>query len=98
MEKEKFFEILKCMYEICEKVNRENEENGKDDVTYEVLQFSDLAKKWNSVHKVADFYNDNWLGNRDFMHIPEFEQILENCKKYPIIIDRKSTRLNSSHR
>lgn len=41
------------------------------------------------MYKIADFYNSNWLGNKDFMHIPNCEQVLENCKRYPIIIARE---------
>lgn len=90
MEREKFMCILRELEKTCRAVNKgleEGEENNE--VIYEVLQFSDLAKKWNSVQNITDFYNYNWLGNIDFMHIPNFRQTLENCKSYPIIIARK---------
>lgn len=90
MKKERVLAILKEMHKICEDVNKKlKEDNPANILKYEVLQFSDLAKKWNSVHKVADFYNNNWLGNKDFMHIPNFEQVLCNCMEYPIIIARE---------
>lgn len=90
MEKEKFFRILKEMHKVCEDVNKDiKQTNPESTLRYEVLQFSDLAKKWDSVYKIADFYNNNWLGNKDFMHIPNFEQVLSNCKQYPIIIARE---------
>lgn len=90
MEKEKFFRILKEMHMVCEEVNEELKETDPNSkLRYEVLQFSDLARDWDSVYKIADFYNNNWLGNKDFMHIPNCQQVLENCKQYPIIIARE---------
>lgn len=86
MEKEKFLSILSKLQNICNQVNAEEPEN---DVVYEVLQFSNLARNWDSVYRIANFYNHNWLGNVDFMHIPDFYQTLNNCLNYPIIIARK---------
>jgi len=90
MEREKFLIILRELRKVCEEVNQGLiEENPDNKVIYEVLQFSDLAKKWNSVFNIADFYNHNWLGNVDFMHIPDFMQTFQNCRNYPIIIARE---------
>jgi len=90
MERKKFLTILRELNQVCHAVNEEElEERGDMPVIYEVLQFSDLARKWNSVYKITDFYNHNWLGNIDFMHIPDFRQTLENCQSYPMIIARE---------
>lgn len=90
MEREQFLTILKELRDVCNEVNREQDsKDPNNQVVYEVLQFSDLAKQWDSVYNIADFYNKNWLGNVDFMHIPDFYQTLENCMKYPIIIARE---------
>lgn len=90
MRKEQFLKVLKEMDSICKSVNEEIIlKNQKNKLRYEVLQFSDISRKWNSVHKIADFYNQNWCGNVDFMHIPNFKQVLENCLNYPIIIARE---------
>lgn len=86
MERTKFLSILKTLQNICNQVNLENSDN---EVIYEVLQFSRLAKSWKSVYEVANFYNHNWIGNADFMHIPDFNQTMSNCLNYPIIIARK---------
>jgi len=90
MERTKFMTILRELERTCRSVNKQAEETGESEVIYEVLQFSDLAKKWDSVYNITEFYNHNWLGNIDFMHIPDFRQTLENCKSYPIIIARKN--------
>lgn len=90
MEKTKLMKILTKMHKICEGVNNEIKQNEPENkLRYEVLQFSDIAKKGFSVHQIADFYNNNWLGNKDFMHIPDFEQVFNNCRQYPIIIARE---------
>lgn len=99
IERERFFRILKEMHKVCEEVNKQIEESEPDNpLRYEVLQFSELARRWDSVYKISDFYNDNWVGNKDFMHIPNFEQVLSNCKKYPIIIAREKTEGEEQHR
>lgn len=90
MKKEQFIKILKEIDYICKSVNEEIiSKNPKSKLRYEVLQFSEIAKKWNSTYKIADFYNQNWRGNVDFMHIPNFKQVIENCLNYPIIIARE---------
>lgn len=86
MNKEKFMSISKKLQHVCNQVNQEDQNS---DVMYEVLQFSHLSKRWDSVYKVARFYNQNWLGNIDFMHIPDFYQTAYNCLHYPIIIARE---------
>lgn len=90
MEREKFLTILREFRRMCQEVNEEErEEIGDTPVIYEVLQFSDLAREYNSVQKITDFYNRNWLGNVDFIHIPDFRQTLQNCQNYPILIARE---------
>lgn len=86
MEREQFFTILKRLYIECDKVNKKDPES---EIIYEVLQFSDLAKKADIVREVAEFYDENWTGNRDFMHIPNFYQTLTNCLNYPVIVARE---------
>lgn len=50
MEKEKFLSILSNLQNICNQVNAEEPEN---DVVYEVLQFSKLARNWDSVYRIS---------------------------------------------
>ena len=64
MEKGKFLSILNKLQNICNQVNYEESDS---DVIYEVLQFSKLANSWDSVYRIANFYNHNWLGNVDFV-------------------------------
>lgn len=90
MERLKFLSILRELRNECKRVNEENELlNPDNEVVYEVFQLSDLSENRDNIYMVADFYNKNWQGNRDFMHIPDFEQTLANTRAYPIIIARK---------
>ena len=35
---------------------------------------------------IAKFYNNNWLGNIDYVHIPDCTKVIEDLYKYPLII------------
>ena len=90
MEKVEFLSILRELRNECKRVNGENlEKDPNCEVIYEVLQLSDLSEKFGNVYDIANFYNINWQGNKDFMHIPDFGQTLSNCMRYPIIIARR---------
>ena len=89
MTKEQFETILDQMNEICKNVNEQMDKNPENSLRYEVLQYSDIANRYDIVQQITDFYNRNWTGNKDFMHIPDFNQVLYNCSNYPIIIARE---------
>ena len=95
MERTQLLEMLKQLYLICQQINADiNKKDAENKLVYEVLQFSDIAKPSPSdprkiVKTVADFYNSNWCGNADFMHIPNYAQIMDNIMHYPIIISRE---------
>lgn len=90
MNREQLHETLIAINQICEDLNKEiiaQDPNSK--LRFEVLQFSDIAKNNDIVYKITEFYNQNWTGNKDFMHIPTFEQVLDNCLNCPVIIARE---------
>ncbi len=41
------------------------------------------------IFNLAYFYDYNFIGNKDFMHIPNIADILNNCLKYPIMLATK---------
>ena len=41
---------------------------------------------------IANFYNENYIGNKDFIHIPNLEQILENTM-YPMLVAIKDGKI-----
>lgn len=97
----KFLSLFKAMQSVCE---QENISNPNNSIIYEVLQLSELIKKEPHVdgeeltpiptpdsylEKIADFYNYNYLGNPEFMHTSNFEQVIANYIQYPIVIVRE---------
>ena len=94
-----FLLSLKTIQHACKQENLKNPDNP---IVYEVIQLSDLVKPhstFNSptkqdtpdiyISKIAQFYNDNWLGNPEFMHTPDYRQVLINYMKCPMIIARE---------
>lgn len=80
--------IIKILNQICIEENQKVELNFK--IKYEVLQLSNLnTNKIDSAYLISKFYNENFYGNADFMHIPNFIQALESFLNYPIIIARE---------
>ena len=88
MNYERLYTAVELMHGICLEINEESIDN----IEYVVLQGIDEDDVYSHdpfiAHKIADFYNRNWLGNADFMHIPNFKQVKYNCDHYPIIIAR----------
>ncbi len=44
------------------------------------------------IFKLAYFYDRNFVGNKDFMHIPNISNILDNVLKYPILLASKKDK------
>ena len=87
MNDERFSTAVNVMRNVCNQINNESE-----NVEYVVLQGLNqddaYARDASIIQKITEFYDVNWQGNADFMHIPDFEQTLYNCHNYPIIIAR----------
>lgn len=89
MNNNRFETIVEIINNICKQINKQEESN----IEYIVLQGLSKNDPYILdpfiVYKIADFYNYNWLGNADFMHIPSFSQVIYNCNNFPIIIARE---------
>ena len=57
-------------------------------ISYKENNYKEIQYYKHLAYIIADFYNRNWQGNKDFMHIPNAQQVFENLLKYPIIIAR----------
>ena len=58
-------------------------------VNFELAQTKTRANKSDLINKVLDlsyFYDTNFIGNKDFMHIPSFGQVASNLLHYPILL------------
>lgn len=79
--------MIEILNNICVE---ENKKNSNSNVEYEVLQNSFVNEcKITDAYFVAKFYNENFCGNADFMHIPNFKQTIDNILNYPIILARE---------
>lgn len=56
-------------------------------VEFEVLEEDSLDNF--TISDIAEFYNINWLGDRDYMHIPDAKQISENLRKHIVIVAKE---------
>ena len=88
----KYDEIINIIDKVCKEENKKLENS---DFEYEVLQLSDLNNDLlESAYLISKFYNENFSGNADYMHIPNFTQTLKNIMNYPIIIARLKNSKN----
>ena len=89
MNNTRFEAMVEIINSICAQINKKEESN----IEYIVLQGLSKNDPYILdpfiVYKIADFYNYNWLGNADFMHIPNFSQVVYNCNNFPILIARE---------
>ena len=66
---------------------------NKDAFNINFYLFQSIKEKTKLVDKIfelAYFYDQNFTGNKDFMHIPNIKQIMQNVYKYPIILATQS--------
>lgn len=73
------------MEEITEKFKQRNQ-NAENTRFYLFQSISSKSKVLDNIFKLAYFYDTNFTGNRDFMHIPNIKQITQNYTKYPIVL------------
>ena len=90
MREQELIEMQNYLNMHCEAITeRYNLTSDKDPIAFEVLRYSDLSKDENISREIAQFYDVNWTGNRDFMHIPDFVQVARNIREFPVIIARR---------
>lgn len=51
---------------------------------FQTIQNKDLVR--DMIFNLAYFYDINYVGNKDFIHIPNISNILDNILKYPIML------------
>ena len=76
---------------IKEMEDKSNQYKGcNKDVSFYLLQsIKNKDKVRDMIFNLAYFYDYNFIGNKDFMHIPNISNILNNCLKYPIMLATK---------
>lgn len=65
--------------------------NSFDTYCYLFQQISNPQKIIDMIFNLTYFYDQNFIGNKDFIHIPNINKITQNIRKYPtILITRKN--------
>jgi len=94
MNEEKFIKSSTILNNVCKLATLEYaNEHKNSDVIFEVYQLSKLSEILTPFN-ILEFYNENWTGNIDFMHIPDYAKVIDNVKNYPIIIAYDKTNRN----
>lgn len=63
-----------------------NHDNSGANIAFEVLQQSDYSNCQNIFEWIHNFYNENWVGNKHFIHVPSVEQLKESYEDFPIVV------------
>ena len=87
--KQKIFSYyIKEMEERTEKFTFNNPDaKGTKFYLFQTIRSKDEVR--DMIFKLAYFYDRNFVGNKDFMHIPNISNILENILRYPILLASK---------
>ncbi len=86
MKEEDFLRISTILEQICE---RTTDDYKSINPNVRFCLYQDIEKYEEQPfcpYDIVRFYNMNWTGNKDFMHIPNFNEVLEYIESYPIII------------
>lgn len=85
-----FFRCCNEQYQFFQQHCEEMTQACKEQVTFSVLQcdpmFQEDTNLFCILEDIASFYDENWQGNADYIHIPTKEQVYENYLHYPILI------------
>ncbi len=82
--KQKIFKTyIKEMEEKTEKFKKSNKPSINFNL-FQTIRNKDLVR--DSIFNLAYFYDSNFTGNKDFMHVPNISNILDNILRYPIML------------
>lgn len=85
--KQKIFKYyIKEMEEKTERVNSQNSLDTNFHL-FQTIRNKDLVR--DTIFNLTYFYDNNFTGNKDFMHIPNISNVLNNILHYPIMLVTK---------
>lgn len=85
--KQKIFKYyIKEMEEKTQKVNKENSLDTNFHLFQTIRNKDDVR---DTIFNLTYFYDNNFTGNKDFMHIPNISNVLDNVVHYPIMLVSK---------
>lgn len=72
---------------VFKKYFKEMEElKEKSNIKFNLFQSLPEKDFLNGILKLTYFYDQNFIGNKDFMHVPDVSQIYQNVTRYPVIV------------
>lgn len=72
---------------VFKKYFKEMEElKEKSSIKFNLFQSLPEKDFLNGILKLTYFYDQNFIGNKDFMHVPDVSQVYQNVTKYPVIL------------
>lgn len=77
---------IKEMEDKTQKVNYQSS-LGTDFHLFQTIRNKDDAR--DTIFNLTYFYDNNFTGNKDFMHIPNISNVLDNVQHYPIMLVSK---------
>ena len=93
VKKEIFKYYIKEMNDKTKKINKEN----SSDISFHLFQtIRNKEEIRDSIFNLTYFYDTNFTGNKDFMHIPNLSDILDNIQHYPILLASKKDEYGKS--
>lgn len=85
--KQKIFKYyIKEMEEKTEKVNSQNSLDANFHL-FQTIRNKESVR--DTIFNLTYFYDNNFTGNKDFMHIPNISNVLNNISNYPIMLVTK---------
>lgn len=74
------------------------EQNNLDKIDFHLFQTIQSKEKMrDKLFELAYFYDVNFVGNKDFIHIPNISNIVDNTIHYPIILATKKDTLGNEY-
>lgn len=85
--KQKIFKYyIKEMEDKTQKVNKANLSDTNFHLFQTIRNKEDIR---DTIFNLTYFYDNNFIGNKDFMHIPNISNVLDNVQHYPIMLVSK---------
>ncbi len=78
--------IFDYYFEEMEEKTEEYNKSHNSNVNFMLAQSTNKSDLINKVLDLSYFYDKNFTGNKDFMHIPSFSQVANNVIKFPVML------------
>ena len=85
--KQKIFKYY--VKEMEDKTLKVNKENALDTNFHLFQTIRGKEEARDTIFNLTYFYDNNFTGNKDFMHIPNISNVLDNVQRYPIMLVSK---------